>query len=1001
LEDGAKSKESVTSPAAQQGADGDKTGDVPRVEADTAATTQNPENAAQSKESVTSPAAQQGADGDKAGDQRRLDTNTTATTQNLEKRNAAQSKESATSPAAQQGADGDKAGDQRRLDTDTTATTQNLEKGNAAQSKESVTSPAAQQSADGNKAGDQRRLDTDTTATTQNLEKGNAAQSKESVTSPATQQGADGHKADDQRRLDTDTTATAQNLEKRNAAQSKESVTSPAQQGADGDKAGDPRKLDTDTTATAQNLEKGNAAQSKEESVTSPATQQGADGDKAGDQRRLGTDTTATAQNLEKGNAAQSKESVTSPVAQQGADGHKADDQRRLDTDTTATAQEGSSLEALVEELKATLAAKDHLIEQLRGKVHSLHSPSKRVASLTLPGEDDLPEANLGNDADDVTESVTNAIVACQHRIHRKSQELAQQESAAQNLSEELQRPTNSTTAAKGASGASGTDASTMRKTLPGRFLISGAGQGLRPRRRRRRRARASIRILAHQVTQAQVSELDPGVTADNDAEASDASESDSESEASEAASLEVTYDNKLVMTALSWKDLPQQVLQWLKSNLLRSEEAHAHSVPWEASCLDTWPELSKRNRVEMVEDFEAFLDRLGRFRPSKYEAKVKLRERLNKSEPPSSRRRSRSQGQVHPYYEFPLDVEPAEVSARLREALPVKRRAVAKDDSPGRDSCNSLDLTIMGKGRGGSRPGNRSNRSNRSDRSRASPSRSPERRDPASRGPAVALASLLGTILAHSIRQQKRWALRSWTGILSGTTDSHSHNENVRNARPRGLGGSKDVEWNTSDTEAEDRWRGRRAERDRRERDRRDHDSWDRGRHERHEQHEAPEAPDQRDRHRRERHQRGRNRSVPPEHPEHPLCGPPRDKELKEPREPREPRPIRIYQRPRMEDFKRPRWQAASRFEDYVGCVSWNYKEPRAPLPFQKSAEVRAEEWHRVLQNRFKLSDLREKLPALPANSLRNTTGMLKPVPLPALPLISARRLHPQDGFS
>ena len=139
------------------------------------------------------------------------------------------------------------------------------------------------------------------------------------------------------------------------------------------------------------------------------------------------------------------------------------------------------------------------------------------------------------------------------------------------------------------------------------------------------------------------------------------------------------------------------------------------------------------------------------------------------------------------------------------------------------------------------------------------------------------------------------------------------------------GLGGSKDVEWNTSDTEAEDRWRGavvntnhdkqqkgtswliyldtfdtlmlcfhfnmrgRRAERDRRERDRRDHDSWDRERHEQH------EAPDQRDyRHRRERHQRGRNRSVPPEHPEHPLCGPPRDKELKEPREPREPRPIR-----------------------------------------------------------------------------------------------------------
>ena len=45
------------------------------------------------QESVTSPAAQQSADGNKGGDQRRLDTDTTATSQNLEKRNAAQSKE--------------------------------------------------------------------------------------------------------------------------------------------------------------------------------------------------------------------------------------------------------------------------------------------------------------------------------------------------------------------------------------------------------------------------------------------------------------------------------------------------------------------------------------------------------------------------------------------------------------------------------------------------------------------------------------------------------------------------------------------------------------------------------------------------------------------------------------------------------------------------------------------------------------------------------------------
>ena len=49
------------------------------------------------QESLTSPAAQQGADGHKADDQRRLDTDTTATAQNLEKGNAAQSKETGVS----------------------------------------------------------------------------------------------------------------------------------------------------------------------------------------------------------------------------------------------------------------------------------------------------------------------------------------------------------------------------------------------------------------------------------------------------------------------------------------------------------------------------------------------------------------------------------------------------------------------------------------------------------------------------------------------------------------------------------------------------------------------------------------------------------------------------------------------------------------------------------------------------------------------------------------
>ena len=158
---------------------------------------------------------------------------------------------------------------------------------------------------------------------------------------------------------------------------------------------------------------------------------------------------------------------------------------------------------------------------------------------------------------------------------------------------------------------------------------------------------------------------------------------------------------------------------------------------------------------------------------------------------------------------------------------------------------------------------------------------------------------------------------------------EHYQRNCNSNKGKQLAGGGSKDVEWNTSDAEAEDRWRGavvnsvtpitisklrlheiydfvnyqtfarqfsrmrgRRAERDRRERDRRDHDSWERERYQR--DHERHEPPDQRDRARHERHEprHGRNRSVPPEPPLPAV--PPRDKELKEPREPREPRPIR-----------------------------------------------------------------------------------------------------------
>lgn len=350
--------------------------------------------------------------------------------------------------------------------------------------------------------------------------------------------------------------------------------------------------------------------------------------------------------------------------------------------DQAVQSDESRSLSELVEELKATLAAKNQLIDQLsRGDKVEL-SPSRR-SSFELPGREGLPPAassQVGpSDMNDVSENFVNAIADCHQRVRRKSQDLAQ--SVLNNL--QNKEPKDAETGATTATADSATRP--PRNTLPGRLLgLLGQPKPPAPKRRRKRRARASMKILAHQASDL-AADLSSVTNSGADADASDSEESSS----SDSDNEEVTLEHKLVMTVLSWKDLPKQILQWLKSNLRRSEEAHAHSVPWEPTSLDTWPELNQRNRLQMVEEFEDFLDQLGRFRPSRYESKTKLRERLNHSEPPKSRRRSRSQGQIHPFYEFPLDVEPAQVSARLREALPLKRsRAVGKDDSPGPDSC-------------------------------------------------------------------------------------------------------------------------------------------------------------------------------------------------------------------------------------------------------------------------------------------------------------------------
>jgi len=214
-------------------------------------------------------------------------------------------------------------------------------------------------------------------------------------------------------------------------------------------------------------------------------------------------------------------------------------------------------------------------------------------------------------------------------------------------------------------------------------------------RRRRRRRIRASLRLLkameesgrpaGQALTMSNISDI----LRSRSERVPNRSGSDSEADASEASS-EPEVAEKSAQSSLNlrrWKELPVEILEWLKVSLMQSEEARVHGGVYEVTPLESWPEIADEARLRLVLDFEEFLGPKGlcRAKLSKYELSQRLRERLHHSEPPDGRRRRGAEAAGAPLYEFPLNAEPVQISARLRQAMALQWSQAQERDREGR----------------------------------------------------------------------------------------------------------------------------------------------------------------------------------------------------------------------------------------------------------------------------------------------------------------------------
>lgn len=103
--------------------------------------------------------------------------------------------------------------------------------------------------------------------------------------------------------------------------------------------------------------------------------------------------------------------------------------------------------------------------------------------------------------------------------------------------------------------------------------------------------------------------------------------------------------------TTLSWDEIPEKVLRWLKLNLFQREQSVFCGTDWHACEMELFPDIRRPEREQYLDDFEHYLEEvLNRVRPSKSEMRMCLRKRCraarHRSASPSAPRRDRDKDQ-------------------------------------------------------------------------------------------------------------------------------------------------------------------------------------------------------------------------------------------------------------------------------------------------------------------------------------------------------------------
>eukprot|EP00930_Biecheleria_cincta_P023423 TRINITY_DN1692_c0_g1_i1.p1 TRINITY_DN1692_c0_g1~~TRINITY_DN1692_c0_g1_i1.p1 ORF type:complete len:2990 (+),score=801.55 TRINITY_DN1692_c0_g1_i1:149-9118(+) len=128
------------------------------------------------------------------------------------------------------------------------------------------------------------------------------------------------------------------------------------------------------------------------------------------------------------------------------------------------------------------------------------------------------------------------------------------------------------------------------------------------------------------------------------------------------------------------WEEVPREVLNWLKLNLMQRQQAELYCTEWNISDMLYWPEMPLSTRDRLVKEFELFLNEvLQCMKPTKHGVRAGLRQKYRtfRSESPSGDRRTRSssppgRNNRGPMagYEYPLIVGDSwdEVASKLRD---------------------------------------------------------------------------------------------------------------------------------------------------------------------------------------------------------------------------------------------------------------------------------------------------------------------------------------------